>query len=439
MPKTNKSPREARVLLGWETPPQQRTIGFAGHVKHHPRNKHADDNKLISLAGEQHIITLAQTGSGKTRGVSLPNLLKYEGPVVCLDVKGEAYEITARQRRNMGHQVVKLDPFNLLGSSDRFDPLDILKLPGANIAPTSQLLAELISYERGSLRDVFWDANGKGLHSGVIAAVASLKDKADRSLVKALQHLSVDDVVYQLAVLMDTQAKTLHPLAKREIAAFLAMPDVTRGGVLATAQSYIKPFIGEEVEATLQDSSFSIADFAAGKPIDVFIIIPPEMLKPAAGLLRLWIGSLIRALLSRQNRPPQRTLFLLDEAASLGRLSLLEDIMTLGRGYGVRCHTFWQDLDQVKQNYPTAWRTILNNCGVIQIFGVANRAMANDWSGYLQHSASELMNLRPEEQILLIQNRGEFRCKRLDYLNDAMFQGLYDTSRFYKTAPTLSR
>ena len=57
---------------------------------------------------------------------------------------------------------------------------------------------------------------------------------------KVVDLLMSDDVVYNLAVLMDTIGKQLPPLAHREIAAFLQMPEVTRGGVLATAQSYVK-------------------------------------------------------------------------------------------------------------------------------------------------------------------------------------------------------
>ena len=59
-----------------------------------------------------------------------------------------------------------------------------------------------------------------------------------------------------------------------------------------------------------------------------------------------------------------------------GNFPFLETMITLSAGYGVWCWSFWQDLSQLKAAYPTSWENILNNCGVVQTFGIHNRAMA---------------------------------------------------------------
>ena len=65
----------------------------------------------MTYADDPHLMTFAPTGSGKGRGIIIPTLLSYPGSVVVIDPKGENYKVTARRRREMGHQVVVLDPF----------------------------------------------------------------------------------------------------------------------------------------------------------------------------------------------------------------------------------------------------------------------------------------------------------------------------------------
>jgi type IV secretory pathway TraG/TraD family ATPase VirD4 len=38
--------------------------------------------------------------------LSSPNLLACDAPMIVLDIKGEAASVTARRRREMGHEVV---------------------------------------------------------------------------------------------------------------------------------------------------------------------------------------------------------------------------------------------------------------------------------------------------------------------------------------------
>lgn len=63
-----------------------------------------------------HIVTCAPTGAGKGIGAVIPNLLEYIGSCFVLDLKGENFAVTARQRKAMGHQVYCIDPFNVSGT-----------------------------------------------------------------------------------------------------------------------------------------------------------------------------------------------------------------------------------------------------------------------------------------------------------------------------------
>ena len=95
-------------------------------------------------------------------------------------------------------------------------------------------------------------------------------------------------------------------------------------------------------------------------------------------------------------------MLVLDEAAQLGELPQLRQAVTLLRGYGVRTWSFWQDISQLENLYPVDWRTIVNNCRVVQAFGMANLAAAETIraiSGF--RTAIEILDLDADEMLLL--------------------------------------
>ncbi|RLS34330.1 MAG: hypothetical protein DWH78_11550 [Planctomycetota bacterium] len=121
------------LLLGWKLSEAARSMGFQNPDLPRRRGRPFRENAPpATYEGDSHLMTFAPTGSG--RGMIIPTLLSYPGSVVVIDLKGENYTVTARQRRKMGHQVVVLDPFEKatrgLTPTDRFNPFDIFKLPG---------------------------------------------------------------------------------------------------------------------------------------------------------------------------------------------------------------------------------------------------------------------------------------------------------------------
>lgn len=415
----------AGLPLGWRPSPGP-GLGFGAAPTHAPA-------ELLSYPGDAHLMTIAPTGAGKGVSVVVPTLLTYPGPMVVFDTKGELYHVTQRRRRELGQEVYKIDPFGVIdNNSDSLNPLDLFTLKGADLDSDAQSLAHLLSTGNRGVKDPFWDLNGSGLHSGIIGHLASLHPNNPQGFVRVCELLMSDDVVYNLAVLLDTCGKQMPKMAYREISAFLQLSERdTRPGVLATAQSYIKPINGERVAKTLEKSTVPLDGIVRGDPMTVYVIIPPDRLDSHKGLLKLWVGTMLKAVTSRRVMPRNRTLFMLDEAAQLGNFAQLETVITLCRGYGVQCWTIWQDIAQLQGLYPTSWKTMLNNCGVVQVFGVNNLKMASDWTEYLPLSASRLTGLRRDEQAVLLQSDGAAVSRRLNYLLDPQFAGLADENPFH--------
>lgn len=417
--------------LGWRQSESQDRLGFF------PTSIDAPTPEPIAYSGDAHLITVAPTGAGKGRSVVIPTLLTYDGPVVVLDIKGELFPVTARRRREMGHDVYCLDPFGVIDrrTSDSLNPLDLFTLPGADLESDAQMLATLLAAGNRGVKDPFWDLGGCGLHSGLIAHLGALHQTDRQGFARVCNLLMSGNTASGLTVLLDTVGKEMPALARREIAAFLQLSERdTRPGVLATAQSYVKPLHAERVTRTLEQSTIPLDGVVRGDRMTIYIVIPPDKLESHKGLLKLWVGTLLKAVTARRRVPDVRTLFLLDEIAQVGHFPLLETAVTLCRGYGLQVWTFWQDLAQLQSLYPTSWTTILNNSGVVQLFGVNNRRMASDWADYLPFAPELLLSLGRERQVLMAQGQEAEVAGRLDYLRDPAFVGLADPNPFFVRA-----
>jgi type IV secretion system protein VirD4 len=421
------------LWLGW-TAAKNKGIGFAATPSQ------SETPQPVWYEGP-HLATVAPSGSGKCVSCAVPTCLTYPGQLVVLDVKGELYITTHRRRREMGQQVIKLDPFRLIDdNTDGLNPLDILSLPTAELETDCQTLAKLLSTGKGFVKDPFWELSANGLNSGVLGFIAACEPPEKRHLGRLLELIYNDDVPYGLAVLLDTKGKQMPRMAYQEIAAFLQQPErETRPSTLATAQSFLKGLNTTRVAESLLKSTFSLQGFRTGDPITIYLIIPPDRLSSHSAIISLWVGTLLKTIFSRTIIPRHRTLFLLDEAAALGHFPMLETAITLCRSYGVRVWTFWQDIQQIQSSFPIGWRTVLNN-SAMQTFGVASQLMAQELAAVMDLNVSDLLALRADEQFLQLGAGKAQRCGKLNYLKDSVFKGLYDANRFYsgssETIPT---
>ncbi len=420
------------LWLGRQRPHRGRPIGF--HPRAHQLAAASAASELLQDRSEAHMLCFAATGAGKTRCSVIPNLLQWPGSAVVIDVKkAELCKVTARRRREMGQQVVVLDPFEVTDEPPgSLSPLEILSLPTAQLEADSESITSLFAGPGTLGRDPFWDVHGSSILAAVIAHLAT-KSPELRTTSAMLDHLLCDDVIYKLAVLLDTVGESMPLMAYRDIASLLAMPDVTRGGVLATTQSYLKCLHGPGVLKSLDSTSFSLVDFILGKPMTIYIIMPVERIASHRSMLKLWIGTLLRAVACRSFRAEAPTLFVLDECGQLGAFPFLETFITLCRSYSCRVLAYFQDLSQLKSCYPASWETILNNCG-IQAFGFMNRRLAEQWSDYFDATPAVLRSLLPQEQILSLPAVGEQITTKLDYLVDPEFQGMFDPNPLYQPA-----
>ncbi len=429
------------LLLGWR--PLPRTALFSGAMtkRQEPEDDNRDDQSFrlrgdmvdpVLYEGDSHLLTVAPTGSGKGRGAIIPNLLRYGGPMIVVDPKGENFHVTARYRRALGQRVYVLDPFGMVtGYSDRLNPFDVFRLPNSQIDADSEMLAELLAGGVLSLKDPFWDISASSLIAGLIAYIATTKHREDRHFGH-FRSLLWSDFVYQIAKLLDERGD-LHPFVRAELEGFLGITaDMTRGGILATAFTHAHVLKSDAVLACLGESTIDLNAVIRGDPMTLYLIIPPTKLDSHRALLRLWIGTLLLAIMQRRSRPAQRTVFLLDECAQLGSLGVLRQAVTLMRGYGLQIWMFFQDLSQLKRLYPDDWQTMVNNAAVLQTFGLNTHLVAREMSDLIGGiSPLDLRTMPVRDQVCVMPGSETILSRRPDYLEDPMFEGRFDPNPLF--------
>jgi len=421
----------SRLLLGRERAQSARGIGFHEHPSDGP-----SAGELVLDSGNGHVAVIAPTGAGKGRNLLIPVLLTNPSPAIVLDVKGELAAVTARYRREeMGHEVVVLDPWGITGlEAGQFNPLDCLSDDEDDLADEAYAFSQLLVDQSGVLKEAYWDESASATVSGMMVHLRSkANDSKPATMAQIWRMLTSDDVVYNLATLLDS-TKGMHPYAYAQFAGLCGLSaDVTRSCILSVIQQHVRLFGSMPVQRATERTSFDLDLVRRGDPLTIYIAVPPMKLKSHAALFRLWLSSLLNVICERRSQPKSNTLFLVDEVAQLGRMQQIRQAVTLMRGYGLRCMLFLQSYAQLKEMYPTDHETLFENCGTLLTFGHTAMTMS-------QHMANALGDMSPEA--LNAMTRGELAIRtegattriinRVDYLTDPLFAGRFDPHPMFR-------
>ena len=434
--------KNSQIQVGWtrsSTLRDTRQIGFTAPATS-GSSRHSRRKRWLITDEESHLITFAPTGFGKGRSAIIPSLLKYPGSMLVIDPKGEAATVTARRRRELGNDVVIIDPFKIsTDTPDTFNPFDAINTTDMGIEEFSLLFPHLLHPDsgKGLPREPFWDIKGDDLIAGITAMILSVCPEEERNISKLRQAIKSGDVIMSLANQLDTVGAEMSPMAYENIAALVSTEDKCRSSILATAQQHFSIYADPKVIESMSTTSFDLEQFREGnQPMTIYLVLPVTRLYSHATLLRIWLSTLIAVLKSRKARPQYSTLLIVDEAAQLGRMTSLLECMTLLRGYGVRVWSFWQSMHQLYHLYGDEAEVILDNCGVIQTLGCNHNRNAKALSDMFGDNSSpeEFLSLPRGQQMVMTPKGRLEQLGSLDYLKDQQYKGHFDPNPLYNTS-----
>jgi type IV secretion system protein VirD4 len=344
---------------------------------------------LVRLTKAVHTAVFAPTGVGKGVSCVIPFLLTCRDSCVVVDFKGENARLTAQARRKMGHRVVVLDPFKITTQDpDTLNTLQFIDKESSTALDDCRDLAEALVVRTGQEKEPHWADSAEVWIAAMTAVVACFAEAGDKSL-QSVRALLTNPEKMQAAIKMMCDSDAWEGMLSRLGHQLTQFKEKELSSTLTTTNRFMRFLDTIAISESTKESSFNPADLLTGK-MTVYLILPPEHMRAQSPLLRLWIGSMLRAVVKGGLQEKTKVHFVLDEAASLGHMDALDDAVDKFRGYGVRLQLYYQSLGQLQKCWPEGGdQTLLSN--VTQVFfGV------ND-----QQTAEYVSNRLGEETIIV--------------------------------------
>jgi type IV secretion system protein VirD4 len=328
----------------------------------------------LHFPGDSHLCLTASSGQGKLRDILAGAMIEHKSSMLTVDTKGELCCVTGRARSKIG-KVVVLNPFSIwpehIGRFEHagFNPLSVLNPRAKSFGLDCDAIAEAIDIrEGGGSDDSFFNDSARSSVSGIIMALAKYAPADKRNLVEMYRIITGPDFFRFVAWALDQAKKCGDILLPGRIGRFgvqNAHENRTLVGIKETAVTLVG-FIGNDAIAESLNPRGHELRFSTLRQelTTVYLILPTEYLAGCMKWFRLVMVSAMTEFVRPQNQGGQKVLVLMDEFKSaIGRLSIITQMMGIGRGYGVQLWPVLQDLNQLVELYPRDWRTFLANCG----------------------------------------------------------------------------
>lgn len=340
--------------------------------------------------GDDHILMVAPTNSGKTVGMTLPAALTWPHSMILLDIKSEAWNLTAHHRSGIG-PVFRFAPASR--NTHRFNPLTAIR-KGEHEVRDAQLLSDILIDPEGSQRArSHWELRaGEVLTALILWTLYAEEEKTLRRLSELLcdpdrpAGVLLEDMI-RAPIVAGAPHRVTAGIARQ----LLDMAEAERSGVISTALGRLTTFRDPILAAATDVSDFTIEDLARpDRPASLYICAPPEDLGRLRPVLRLILNMTFKRLTEVAGRTehPQPMLLLLDEFPQLGRLDFLEDALAFIRAYRIRACLIAQSLSQISRIYGEN-SSIVDNCSIRIAFACNDERSArriSDMLGQMTHS-----------------------------------------------------
>lgn len=361
---------------------------------------------------DRHVFIVAGSRSGKGTSLIIPNLLRWEGPVFCIDPKGENASHTALRRaraedaqgtktrvsKHLEQRVAILDPFDQVPGPAKTNRIKFTYDPLSEIDPHTDegreqienLADTLVVPEQGGEH---WVENANTILAGTIEMVLVMETdpakqtlvECRRQIIEGFEDIEGDDENDTIEGLKAKLARTCDIIPDGLAAAAFDLLDEAgpeeRGSFKTTLSRQIKWIGDRRMQRHLQPSEFSLRK-AVREGWSIYVVLPPRLMGRMKRWLRAIVGIALNAKMddSFTNEGPQ-TLFLLDEFPILGHFQIIEDAAGYMAGYGIKLVPVIQNVGQLRKHYGQNWETFMGNAGAIIAFGLNDRETEEYISG----------------------------------------------------------
>lgn len=351
---------------------------------------------------DSHILTIASVGSGKGVGVVIPNLLRHPGSAIILDPKGENLITTGKKRGQLGNKVFYYDPWNVIDFYNnkfggnvvpnaikaKINPLDFIEQDDDELVDKARILASALIL-RDKQDDAFFHNGAENLLTQLIVYLCTFfpKGNPNRNLIYLRTLLSKSRNTLLEAYLkadykwLKDKGGTPHRLFTElinQLQESINTKNKAFNDIFTFVRQATEFITSDQVASSLNETNFNVMELKS-ELRSLYLILDMNKLLFVGDVYRPLVRLIITTCMlgvSSRTIPKHKVLFMLDEIAQLGNLKYLPNLMSIYRAQGAMVWTIWQNIEQIKKNYPDDWEGMLGNCDVQQFFGVNDQTTA---------------------------------------------------------------
>lgn len=301
------------------------------------------------------------SGSGKSASYSIPNAHQCLGSYVFTDPKGELYDTTAGYLKEQGYDIKVL---NLVRPqySDGYNPL-------MHIA--SELDVDVIAntivkgQKTDSGSDPYWDDMAEMLLKALIYYLIATRPEEEQNLASCAELVRAANKNSGSNLLSDlmSQLPYDHP-ARMYYKSIEIAPEKTYGSILSSLQSKLGKFDSKEIAELTSTDTINFEEIGSKKT--AVYVISSDTHTAYDFLLTIFFSQMIQQLYdyADQNggRLKERTYFILDEFANIGKIPDFDKKISTSRSRGISFSVILQNIDQLEAVYEKSYETIMGNC-----------------------------------------------------------------------------
>jgi type IV secretion system protein VirD4 len=411
-------------------------------------------NKYLYMDGYEHVTLFSPSGTGKTVGLTIPNLLSWTGSSVVSDIKLTLFQHTSAYRKSIGQQVFLWNPGSTEGKTHCYNPLDIISDNCYTRIDEIQKIASIFIPDNPKSEPI-WQVQSRFLFVALVLYVLDTPDipKNIGEVVKIVK--AQKNFVAFIENVVKTRSDIDH-LCKYNFMKFAELHDKTRLSILATFQSYFELFDNPLVAAATHKSDFDIRKLRH-VPTTIYVGVTPDNLVRLAPLLTVFYQQVADVL--TRNVPTKEekcgVMLLMDEFSALRRMESFHKNIGLYREYKVRVVIIIQELSQLYDTYGRDGAKVFINakvrvaftqndeetCRLLEAVLGNKTALSKNQSRKLSHgifysehrteadhyvsrplmAAQEIRLMSDNDEIILVQGNLPVKAKKIAYFRDKQF------------------
>lgn len=323
----------------------------------------AENNYLpLDKRGNVNVLVVGGSGSGKSASYSIPNAHQMLGSYVFTDPKGELYDRTAGYLREHGYKIKVL---NLVHPqySDGYNPLLHISSEIDVDVIANTIVKGQKSEGGGSVP--FWDDSAETLLKSLIYYLMATRPEEEQNLASCAEMVRAANSNGGSNLLTELMGQLPydHP-ARMNYKSIEIAPEKTYSSILSTLQSKLGKFDSKEIAELTSTDTINFEEIGSEKT--AVYVISSDTHGAYDFLLTIFFAQMIQQLYdfadNNGGKLKERTYFILDEFANIGRIPDFDKKISTSRSRGISFSVILQNLDQLEAIYEKANETIIGNC-----------------------------------------------------------------------------